>query len=836
MHDENSRIPPEAPLCKSASATGYTTQQGHPACVPPAAETVVSVDLTVRRCRFDLRGQVQGVGFRPYVYRLAGRWNLAGYVANNMNGAVIEVEGPAACLEGFARELLAHLPPLARVSELHRQDLAPLGESEFRIRASDAESNRRPEVVPDAATCADCLRELFSPQDRRYRYPFINCTNCGPRYSIIRDLPYDRPQTTMAAFKMCTQCDREYHDPRDRRFHAQPNACPACGPSVSLRAPSGLPFPTDDPIRTAAAMLRSGAIVAVKGIGGYHLACRADLEATVQRLRQRKLRDGKPLAVMVPDLDCARRLCRLCAADEEALTSVAAPIVLAPKADEKALAPSVAPGCRDFGLMLPYAPVHHLLFAEGLGPLVMTSANLAGQPLTYRDDQALADLADVADAFLVHNREIFRPIDDSVVFTYRGQAIPIRRARGYAPRPIHLALRAFAGSAGRVHPTDPAEADPARVPRILAVGGELKSTVCLLDGPEAILSEHLGDLTRPETFRHFLRAIERLCQLCDFTPESVACDLHPRYLATEYAQRLGLPVVGVQHHHAHIASVMAEWGDAGPVVGIACDGTGYGTDGAIWGCEVLVCHRGDFERAAHLAYFPLAGGDLAALETWRPAAALVREALGSEWIPAFARLVAGRWPALPAPPDGLDPKVLCRFDRQVAAAVNAPLTSSLGRVFDAVAFLLGLCAINRHEAEAAMALEAAAASEPPVVPPLPYELVEADGVLRVHVAPAIRAILDALDRAAAVPQLAAQFHETVARALTDAALQVARRRGIATIALSGGCFANRRLLARTVDLLEAKGVNVLYNRNVPAGDGGLSLGQAWVARWRLLAD
>jgi len=793
-------------------------------------------DVTVRRCRFDLRGQVQGVGFRPYVYRLASRWKLAGYVANNMNGAVIEVEGPAVRVDSFARELLAQLPPLARVSELVRHDLPPLGESEFRIRQSDAASNRRPEVAPDAATCADCLRELFDPRDRRFRYPFINCTNCGPRYSIIRNLPYDRPQTTMAAFTMCTHCDREYHDPRDRRFHAQPNACPACGPSVSLRAPSGLPFPTDDPVRTAAQMLRTGAIVAVKGIGGYHLACRADLEAAVQRLRQRKLRDGKPLAVMVPNLDCARRLCRLCAADEEALLSAAAPIVLAPKANAEALAESVAPGCRDFGLMLPYTPLHHLLFAEGLGPIVMTSANLAGQPLTYRDDQALAELADVADAFLIHNREIFRPIDDSVVFTYRGQAIPIRRARGYAPRPIHLALPVLAGSAGQAPSTDATGPAPGHARRILAVGGELKSTVCLLDGPDAILSEHLGDLTRAETFRHFQRAVERLCQLCAFTPEVVACDMHPRYLATEYAQRAGLPLVAVQHHHAHIASVMAEWGDSGPVVGIACDGTGYGTDGAIWGCEVLVCYQGDFDRAAHSAYFPLAGGDLAALETWRPAAALVRQALGSDWISAFARIAQDKWPSLPSPPDGLDAQELRRFDRQVAAAINAPLTSSLGRVFDAVAFLLGLCSHNRHEAEAAMALEAAAASEPATVPPLPYELVEMDGMLRMDLTPTIRALVEAPDAQVAVPELAARFHETVARALADTALRVARQRGIRTVALSGGCFANRLLLARTVDLLEAEGLCVLYNRNVPAGDGGLSLGQAWVAHWRTLTD
>ena len=813
----------------------------------------------VIRRRFDLRGQVQGVGFRPHVYRLATGHGLAGHVANNSNGALIEVEGAAQTLEAFEQALVGQLPPLARISEMERRDIEPLGETGFRIRASDADAGRRPEVTPDAATCQDCLRELLDPADRRHRYPFTNCTNCGPRYSIIRGVPYDRPQTTMAVFPMCPACDTEYRDPANRRFHAQPNACPVCGPQVQLlrvvgadgdreaAAPNSQDEPaTDgctcsltparlqtqpvdgDAIREAARLLHSGKIVAVKGIGGYHLACRADQEDVVRRLRLRKLRDGKPLAVMVPDLATARRLCRLRPADEEALSSTAAPIVLAPVADRDALAPSVAPGCPDFGLMLPYTPIHHLLFAEGLGPLVMTSANLAGRPLTYRDDEALAELSDVADAFLTHNREIFRPIDDSVVVTFRDEAVPIRRARGYAPRPIRVRTpERAAGSDGW--------GDGG--PRILAVGGELKSTVCLLSNDEAILSEHLGDLTHPETYRHFARAIDRLKVLCGFEPDVVACDMHPRYLATDYARRLGLPVIAVQHHHAHIASIMAEWGETGPVVGLSCDGTGFGTDHAVWGCELLLCERGDFRRLGHLKYFPLVGGDAAALETWRPAAALLRAVLGRSWVEVVEGTKPRRHKGMEARRHGglVRPSAddLLAFEQQAAGGINAPPTSSLGRVFDGVSFLLGLCGRNRHEAEAAMALEAAAADQPAVVEPLAYEVAEEDAGVRLSLLPTIADVVRAREAGEPAGRTAARFHESVARMLADAAGLACRREGLSEVALSGGCFANRRLFARTVELLETDNRQVLYHRQVPCGDGGLGLGQALVAAWQL---
>ena len=821
----------------------------------------VNEEKVVRR-RLDLRGQVQGVGFRPFVYRLATEFKLGGYVGNDSNGAFIEVEGPADCIAAFEAALVHGLPPLAKITELRRVSLPVQAEREFRITGSRADPQRRPEVTPDAATCADCQRELFDPADRRYRYPFINCTNCGPRYSIIKTVPYDRPATTMAVFKMCPACQREYDDPADRRFHAQPNACPVCGPQLRLcrvRKPQGAARGREpawvvealegDPIREAARMLAEGRILAVKGIGGYHLACRADREDVVRTLRQRKLRDGKPLALMVPSIAAAQAFCILTPADIAALTSPAAPIVLARKKPEycsldpsipslgrweggkvgmwegsldrsiprsldpsrPTIAPSVAEQVDTFGVMLPYAPLHHLLFAEGLGPLVMTSANLSGQPLTFRDEDAFAELHEVADAFLIHDREIFRPIDDSVVVTFDAETVPIRRARGYAPRPLRL--EAFDGDG-------PLAAVRGR--RILAVGGELKSTVCLLHNGEAIVSEHLGDLSNPAAYRHFVQAIGRLEELFGFKPDVVAHDLHPQYLSSVFARQREVPTLAVQHHHAHVASVMAEFGVSGPVIGLSCDGTGYGTDGAVWGCETLLCERGDFERLGHLEYFPLVGGDAAAIDTWRPALALAVAAGGSaaDVIP----IASGDVPTAPE---------VAVFERQLASGVNAPPTSSLGRVFDGVSYLLGLCRRNRHEAEAAMALEAAAgAYAENAVEAYGYEVRDHGGMLRLSMSQMIREIIAERRANVAVPRIAARFHETIARLLADAAAVACERHGIRVVALSGGCFANRRLLARVVELLASSGLKVLYHRSVPSGDGGLALGQAIVAAWK----
>lgn len=777
------------------------------------------------RRRLELRGQVQGVGLRPCVYRLARELDLAGHVANDTAGAVIEIEGPPDRLDEFERALPDRLPPLARVTRLVRRELQPRGQTDFRIRRSQRGDSHRPDVTPDSATCRDCLRELFDPSDRRYRYAFTNCTNCGPRYSIVRSTPYDRPYTTMSAFRMCAACQREYEDPADRRFHAQPNACPACGPGLRLIRPDGTGL-SGDPIATTAILLRNGQIVAIKGIGGYHLACRADRDEVVSLLRRRKLRDGKPLALMVENLAAAERICRLTPADRAALLSPAAPIVLAEKRPGHGLAPSVAPGCRDFGVMLPYSPLHHLLLAEGLPPLVMTSANEAHHPLTFRDDEALEQLGDVADALLMHNREIFRPIDDSVVFTFRGQVVPIRRARGYAPQPLMLP-----DLAEQLHA---APAVPGRVvrgcaPRVLAVGGELKSAACLLDGDRATLSEHCGDLTNPAAYRHYIQAVTRLSELLLFEPQLVAHDLHPAYLSTLYARGLKLPRTGVQHHHAHAVSAMAEWGERGPTVGIICDGTGYGTDGAVWGCEILWCEQGRFDRLGHLDYFPLVGGDAAARQTWRPAAALLRQVCGTAWRDVFAGepfrpARSGLSPSAEAPAD-----YATTFEQQLAAGLNVRPTSSLGRVFDAVSFLLGLCYENRHEAEAAMALEAAAEGS---ARPYPLDVASEHRRVRFSFGPCLTAIVSDRRRGRPAGEIAARFHETVARTLATAAELACALADVRCVALSGGCFANRRLLSRLVELLEGGGARVLYNRRVPAGDGGLALGQAVAAAWR----
>ena len=752
------------------------------------------------RIRLDLRGQVQGVGFRPFVYRIATEQGLAGLVANNSTGAVIEVEGSAAAIAQFQRDLTERLPPLAKISQLEQTELPPAGETEFRIETSQRDAQARAEVTPDAATCADCLHELFDATDRRCGYPFINCTNCGPRYSIIQSVPYDRPATTMARFTMCPACQAEYDNPADRRFHAQPNACPECGPHLRLHPEQDTQSDAEC-VQRVADLLRNGGIVAIKGIGGYHLACRADDEEVVARLRERKLRDGKPLAIMVANIDAAERLCHISTAAREALLSPAAPIVLMPQRAEHSLAPSVAPGCGDFGVMLPYAPLHHLLFAAGLGPLVMTSANLAGQPLTYRDADAVEKLGDVADAFLMHDRPIHRPIDDSVVIAGDTHATPIRRARGYAPQPIRVDCL----------PRDE------RI-SILAVGAELKSTIALCCNGEVILSEHLGDLGNADAYRHFIEAIDRLRQLYEFTPTVVAHDLHPQILSTQHAQRLGLPTIAVQHHHAHVAALMAEHNEPGPVIGLSCDGVGYGADGAVWGCEILRCERGDYRRLGHLDYFPLVGGDAAAVETWRPLAAMLHQAFGNDW----QRFMPER--------TGVSRETLLRFEQQLAAGLNAPPTSSLGRVFDGISCLLGLCVQNRHEAEGAMALEAAAGAREAAGLPHSVEVEKTD--IRLSLTPAIRELAARRAGGADVGDLAATFHETLAQMLAMGAQIACLNNKIKTVALSGGCFANKRLLTRIRNLLQQCGISTLYHERVPCGDGGVALGQAFVAAWR----
>ena len=777
-----------------------------------------ALTATAVRRRLEVRGRVQGVGFRPFVFRLASDLGLVGFVGNDMHGAFVEVEGDAAAVARFTDRLQSELPELAQITSFSARDVPAVGERAFRIEPSSAAGRQEAEIAPDAATCEDCLRELFDPGDRRYRYPFINCTNCGPRYSIIRGVPYDRPNTTMSKFTMCPACRAEYDDPADRRFHAQPNACGECGPRAWLAGADGTEI-AGDAIRLAAGRLGDGRIVAVKGLGGFHLACRADDDQAVARLRRRKAREAKPLAVMVASIEAARRLVDLDLASAAALTGPTRPIVLAPKRPGAPISGRVAPGSDCFGVMLPYTPLHALLFAEGLAALVMTSGNPSEEPLCRDNDEAIARLGSIVDALLLHDRDIERRVDDSVVKTTGDpegtvgpasagrpafQVLPMRRARGFVPAPIAVPDRG--------------------VEPVLATGAELKSTVCLLAGGSAVVSEHLGELSNPAASRNFVAAIECFERLLRLEPRVVACDMHPDYAATRYALELPLPATAVQHHHAHVVSCMADNGIAGEVVGISCDGTGYGPDGAIWGCEVMVCDEADFERAGHLRYFPLVGGDAAARETWRPAAGLLHQAFGPDWRDE-ADFALRR----------VDPQAM-ELTARLMAAAGPPTTrtSSLGRLFDAAAFLLGVRDRNHYEAEAPMALEAVAARCAPC-DPLEYSITGGDDgrPMQLDAAPTVRALVQGARSGRPAPELARAFHETVAAMLAECAARTARRTGLRRTVLSGGCFANRILLERLSQRLRAGGHEVFVHRQVPTGDGGVSLGQAVAAAERL---
>ncbi len=777
-----------------------------------------------KRERFHLTGQVQGVGFRPFVYRLARSLGLTGYVINDGAGAKIEVQGRPEQLDGFSRRLLEELPPLAQVRRCRRQVLEPRErERTFEILPSEGGELTDAQVTVDTATCADCARELFDPADPRHRYPFINCTNCGPRYTIIRRIPYDRPNTTMADFAMCRLCASQYANPADRRFHAQPIACPACGPSCWLTNSHGRQIVCDDPIAEAAQRIRRGRIVAIKGLGGFHLACRADDEHVVRRLRMRKNRDAKPFALMVKDLDQARRLCRIDPPAERLMTGPQCPILLLPRRSggETRLAEGVAPGLDTLGIMLPYTPLHRLLFAQELPPLVMTSGNVSDEPLAKDNEDAIAHLGRIADAILLHNRRIQRSLDDSVVQAAAGGSVVIRRARGYAPMPVDFypageSSRPGAGPAGGYAPV------------VLAVGGELKNTVCLYSNGRAVNSEHVGDLKDGRVYRHFMQVINDLEELFDLQPGAIAADLHPQYLSTEYALRRSrgelagrpaLPLVRVQHHHAHVVSCMAECGFAGEVIGLSCDGTGYGSDGGIWGCEVLRVSPSEFTRLGHLRYFPLPGGDAAATETARPALSLLLETFG----PAAAEMpIAG----------GLleSPRRLEELLEQISAGANCPPTSSLGRLFDAVAALCGLAKQNRYEGEAPMLLEAAAKEG--IEQPYPFAI-STDEPFQIDFRPIIEAVVADLREGVEVGIVSARFHNTIVAFLTAAAGSARQRTGLNTIALSGGCFVNRYVRQRLVSRLAGDGFEVLTHRTIPYGDGGVALGQAVAAASRL---
>ncbi len=779
----------------------------------------------VERRHIIIQGIVQGVGFRPFIYGQALHRRLVGFVLNDSTGVTIEVEGTSKALDSFERALREEAPPLARIDSIITEAMPPRHETAFLIAHSQAGAERQALISPDTASCDDCLQELFEPLDRRYHYPFINCTNCGPRFTIVQDVPYDRDKTTMHVFPMCPACQAEYEDPLNRRFHAQPNACPVCGPQVRLidnvRVGTGegmLVSPLDnvenaDPIILAARGLAAGAILAIKGLGGYHLACDALNIEAVQRLRQRKHREARPFALMVSDLATAQRLCRVSDAEAALLKSRRRPIVLLNQLADCPVAPGVAPAYNTLGIMLPYTPLHHLLlhaFAEAIEPgrlpvLVMTSGNLSDEPIACKDDDARERLATIAESMLTHNRDIHVRCDDSVVRITAGGEQLFRRSRGYVPEPIPLSF-------------------DFPVP-LLACGGHLKNTFCLGKGRQAFVSHHIGDLENLETLTSFREGIEHFQRLFDIYPEAIAYDLHPEYLATKYALDTNISQkIGVQHHHAHIASVLAEHGLEEPVIGVAADGTGYGTDGAVWGCEIMAADLLGFQRLAHLAYVPLPGGEQAVRQPWRMTAVYLAQAYGNAlWeldIPFVRELDRSKWRTL---------------TQMIARGINSLSTSSLGRLFDAVAALVGLRSEVLYEGQAAIELEMLARQQEKSIHEgqssiYPFTIRMRDQMPdTLDVAPMLRAIVSDIKQGVLTSQIADRFHRSIAELLVTACFGARKKMGLNSVALSGGVFQNQLLLEQLVKRLEEMAFQVYVNRRVPPNDGGISLGQIAVA-------
>ena len=768
---------------------------------------------TIQRRRWIIRGQVQGVGFRPYVFRLAHDARISGFVANDNRGVIIEGQGPQGNLKHFSETLKGNPPPLARIDAITQVTIARRAEEhDFYIMPSDGRGSGRTDITPDTALCAQCRREIFDHANRRLHHGLVTCTNCGPRYSIILDILYDRPATTMADFPMCPKCQKEYDNPGDRRFHAQPISCPDCGPRIQLVNSRGEPL-AGEPISQAADMLANGGIIAIKGIGGFHLAVRADDAAAVTRLRELKKRDAKPFAIMCRSVSDARQFIKISPEAQAVMESAVAPIILAMRQADAPAAEAVADkNCR-LGVMLPYTPIHHLLFShmdKALTALVMTSGNSTDEPLAIDNSEALERLGGLCDGFLWHNRPIARCVDDSVLLDMGrgGSPTPIRRSRGLAPSAI--ALNTGVGVMG------------------LCLGGEMKNTVALVRDSQAILSQHLGDLSNPSARKQFIETIDDLCRLYKARPQFIAHDLHPMYLSAQYAAQLakqfGATLIAVQHHHAHAAAVMAEHGVDGSVLAFICDGTGLGPDGAGWGCELLCANAGAFERIASLNPLLLPGGDATARDISRSAFAVLHQTFGSDFDqhPLALRLI--KHPA----------------DRQmlklmITRKLQCVISSSAGRLFDAVAALLGLCVCNSFEAQAPMALESAAAGAQTTVQSAKlWDIIRDDqGLKRLDLRPLIKHLLRQQHNGVPVEMLAAEFQHQFAAGWADIIAQSAVETNIRVVALSGGVFANQLLTDDLSHRLQRRGLTVLRHERVPPNDGGLSLGQALVAatRW-----
>jgi hydrogenase maturation protein HypF len=761
---------------------------------------------TVELARISIRGVVQGVGFRPFVFQLATKYNLKGWVCNTSEDVKIEVQGDNRDLEHFVSELEYSAPPLAHIENVTVTHHPPADYTKFEIRHSVTKEGKYQLVSPDIATCHACLNEVFTPEDRRYHYPFTNCTNCGPRFTIIEDIPYDRPKTTMRSFTMCPDCQAEYDNPLDRRFHAQPNACPKCGPSLELLDAKGNHIEATDVIAAASQLIKEGKIMAIKGLGGFLLACDATNEKAVQLLRRRKRRPFKPLAIMVADIDEAKKYCRVSEAEEKLLTTPQSPIVLMSWKAEPKVCRAIAPNLKYLGLMLPYTPMHHLLLKESGLPLVMTSGNISEEPICKDNNEAVRRLAGIADYFLVNNRDIYARYDDSVTIVERGDVQLTRRARGYAPFPIHLTFKAK---------------------QVLGCGAEEKNTFCLTRDNYAFVSQHIGDMENMETMEHFENTLALYKKLFRIEPEIIAYDLHPEYLSTKYALELGsqsshLKLVPVQHHHAHIVSCMVDNKIESPVIGVALDGTGYGSDGHIWGGEFLVADYKGFKRLGHLEYLPLPGGAAAIKRPYRTATGYLLKLLGEDSLNsklAFFKQI-----------DAVEIELI---KRQLQTGLNSPLNSSMGRLFDAVSALMDIRSEIDYEGQAAIELEMAAYDGVDKVGDKSYSyfITESNEVNIIQLKELFTAIVEDLYQGVSKATISAKFHNTVAHMIFNMCRLIAKKTGINQVALSGGVFQNRLLLRKVIPLLESVGFSMLIHKQVPCNDGGISLGQAVIANF-----
>jgi hydrogenase maturation protein HypF len=760
----------------------------------------VTIPVTVERLAISVKGVVQGVGFRPFVYQLAHTYGLCGWVTNTSGEVRIEVEGAGQKIDGFLTDLEQKAPPQSYITEVMSTRLEPAEYGTFEIRESLAEAGKYQLISPDLATCGDCRAEILDPGNRRYRYPFTNCTNCGPRFTIIEDIPYDRPLTTMKVFPMCPDCRKEYEDPLNRRFYAQPNACPVCGPQLRLVDAAGRQLQSQDVIADVGEFLKEGKIVAVRGLGGFLLACDANNQMAVEELRRRKHRLARPFAVMLQDMAEAEKRCIVSAGEMALLYSAAAPIVLLRTNNCVDIAASVAPGLKYLGVMLPYTPLHHLLMAEVNRPLVMTSGNMSEEPIARDNKEALSRLGNIADYFILHNREIFSRYDDSVAIFEAGSRRMMRRARGFAPYPVRLS---------------------SPVPQMLGVGAQEKNTFCLTRDDNAFVSQHIGDMENEETFEHFENTLALYKTMFRIEPKLITCDMHPEYFTTRWseaeASRLGLPLVKVQHHHAHIASCLAENQAEEKVIGVALDGTGYGADGKIWGGEFLVADTAGYERAAHLEYLPLAGGDAAVKKPYRTAAGYLYRLFGDEGLTLAAHCL----------PD-VDRSEIGLIKQLVDRGLNSPETSSAGRLFDAVSALLGVCREIQYEAQAAIELEMAAVGvETEASYPFDIDVEGGHKVIRLH--RLFQGLIADINEGVKVPEASARFHNTMVDIICKTCEIIRTESGLVAVALSGGCFMNRRLLRQTTERLSAMRFKVYSHREVPTNDGGISLGQVAVA-------